>query len=411
MKDSDGFQSPLRRFEERPDQGVGRKNKRGLRGKGPTPKAEDRVYHKAHKAAQQRKNSNASAQAKRKKKELGPNMVAGRNSVLEALREGVPATAMYVSGRIDADDRVRESITLATQRGISMLEASKPDLDRLTDDAIHQGIALQVPPYDYADPSDLLEFAADRAETPLLVALDGITDPRNLGAIVRSTAAFGGHGVIIPERRAASMTAAAWRPPPVRIAHPRGTGCQPGAGDRRAEEAERLRRRSRHGRRRRPAGLAFTRDPLCIVVARGRAVASHLGEVRPDRVDPDRRDTESLNAGIAAAVSLYEVARAAALTPLLPEAAQPCAGCWAAISKRVSEGGLVVGFAELADNRMAAAVGEVDDGTDGHPRREDDQVRPPRLTMRNAHARAPSAGTTGPNGTNERSRSGRLNRR
>jgi 23S rRNA (guanosine2251-2'-O)-methyltransferase len=181
-----------------PTKGSGGKNKRGLRGKGPTPKAEDRVYHKAHKAAQNRKATNASAQAKRKKRELGPNMVAGRNSVLEALREGVPATAMYVSGRIDSDDRVRESITLATQRGISMLEASKPDLDRLTDDAIHQGIALQVPPYEYADPSDLLDFAADRAETPLLVALDGITDPRNLGAIVRSTAAFGGHGVIIP---------------------------------------------------------------------------------------------------------------------------------------------------------------------------------------------------------------------
>ncbi len=138
-------------------------------------------------------------------------MVAGRNSVLEALREDVPATALYVASRIDSDDRVKEAISLAAGRGISMLEASRADLDRLTDDAIHQGIALQIPPYEYADPRDLLEFAAERAETPLIVALDGVTDPRNLGAIVRSVAAFGGHGVIIPERRAASMTAAAWK--------------------------------------------------------------------------------------------------------------------------------------------------------------------------------------------------------
>jgi hypothetical protein len=112
-----------------PTKGSGGKNRRSLRGKGPTPKAEDRVYHKAYRAAQNRKNQNASAQAKRKKREHGPNMVAGRNSVLEALREGVPATTMYVAGRIDSDDRVRESITLAAQRGISMLEASRPDLD------------------------------------------------------------------------------------------------------------------------------------------------------------------------------------------------------------------------------------------------------------------------------------------
>src|SRR5690606_27461647 len=100
---------------------------------------------------------------------------------------------------------------IAGERGIVMLEASRADLDRLTDDAIHQGIALQVPPYEYADPDQLIARAKGRLEKPLLVALDGITDPRNLGAIVRSTAAFGGHGVIVPERRAAAMTAAAWK--------------------------------------------------------------------------------------------------------------------------------------------------------------------------------------------------------
>ena len=76
---------------------------------------------------------------------------------------------------------------------------------------LHQGIALQVPPYEYAHPDDLLRAANDDSAPALLVALDNISDPRNLGAIVRSVGAFGGHGVVIPQRRSASVTAVAWR--------------------------------------------------------------------------------------------------------------------------------------------------------------------------------------------------------
>ncbi|WCE39559.1 23S rRNA (guanosine(2251)-2'-O)-methyltransferase RlmB [Brevibacterium sp. BDJS002] len=294
-----------------PTKGSGGKNKRSLQGRGPTPKAEDRVYHKAHKTAAAKKASSAN-QARRRKKENGPNMVAGRNSVLEALREDVPATAMYVAGRIDSDDRVREAITLATKRGISMLEASKPDLDRLTDDAIHQGIALQIPPYDYAEPRDLLEVAADRAEAPLLVALDGITDPRNLGAIVRSAAAFGGHGVIIPERRAASMTAAAWKTSAgaaarIKVAHVVNL----------ARAIDELKKQNvfvvgldMDGEVELPE-LTFSRDPLCIVVgSEGKGISRLIADKCDQIVSiPIAATTESLNAGIAAAVSLYEVAR------------------------------------------------------------------------------------------------------
>ena len=82
-------------------------------------------------------------------------MVAGRNSVLEALRADVPVTTMYVAGRIDSDDRVREALKIATERGIPILETPRGELDRLTDGAVHQGLALQVPPYEYAHPSDL----------------------------------------------------------------------------------------------------------------------------------------------------------------------------------------------------------------------------------------------------------------
>src|SRR4029078_5195985 len=76
---------------------------------------------------------------------------------------------------------------------------------------LHQGVALRVPPYAYAHPEDLLADATKDSVPALMVALDNISDPRNLGAIVRSVAAFGGHGVVIPQRRSASVTAVAWR--------------------------------------------------------------------------------------------------------------------------------------------------------------------------------------------------------
>ena len=134
----------------------------------------------------------------------------GRNPVLECLRAGVPATALYVALGTQADERLTESVTLAADSGIAILEVPRTDLDRMTTNGLHQGIALQVPPYNYLHPDDLLKTAI--ATPPaLLVALDNISDPRNLGAIVRSVAAFGGHGVLIPERRSASVTAVAWR--------------------------------------------------------------------------------------------------------------------------------------------------------------------------------------------------------
>src|SRR5690625_878670 len=84
-------------------------------------------------------------------------------------------------------------------------------MDQMTGNGMHQGIGLQIPPYKYADVHDLIARAADKPEPGMFVILDNITDPRNLGAVIRSVAAFGGDGVIIPERRSASVTAVAWR--------------------------------------------------------------------------------------------------------------------------------------------------------------------------------------------------------
>ncbi len=138
-------------------------------------------------------------------------VVAGRNAVVEALRSGVPAAALYAGPRRDADERVREAVDLAAAAGIPMIEAGRAELDRLTGGSVHQGLALRVRPYDYAAPDDLIERAAGTGQPALIVALDGVTDPRNLGAVARSVAAFGGHGVLIPARRSARVTAGAWK--------------------------------------------------------------------------------------------------------------------------------------------------------------------------------------------------------
>jgi 23S rRNA (guanosine2251-2'-O)-methyltransferase len=140
-----------------------------------------------------------------------PEVVAGRNAVLEALTARVPATALFAAQRLDADDRVRDVIALAAQARIPMIEAGRPELDRLTGGAIHQGLALRIAPYAYAHPADLTARAAAQGQPALIVALDGVTDPRNLGAITRSAAAFGAHGVLIPARRSARVTAGAWK--------------------------------------------------------------------------------------------------------------------------------------------------------------------------------------------------------
>jgi 23S rRNA (guanosine2251-2'-O)-methyltransferase len=138
-------------------------------------------------------------------------VVLGRNPVLECLRAGVPATALYVALGAEADERLTESVRMAADSGISILEVPRHDLDRIAANGLHQGIALQVPPYQYAHPDDLLAKATSDSVPALMVALDNISDPRNLGAIIRSVAAFGGHGVVIPQRRSASVTAVAWR--------------------------------------------------------------------------------------------------------------------------------------------------------------------------------------------------------
>ena len=179
--------------------GSGGQRRAGLKGKGPTPKAKERAHHPAAKQARRQ------AEGKPKPtRSAGGDVVIGRNPVLEALRAGVPATALYLQVRAEPDDRWRESIALAQQAQVPVFEGARADLDELAHHGNHQGLVLAIDEYEYAHLDDV-------ATGNLLVMLDGITDTHNVGAIARSAAAFGTSGLVLPSRRSAGITASAWK--------------------------------------------------------------------------------------------------------------------------------------------------------------------------------------------------------
>lgn len=195
--------------------GTGGHGRKKLAGRGPTPKAEDRTWHPAgkRKAAAERR---AAARPKKKvpghlKLAEGHEVIAGRNPVYEAVTSGIPLLRVFLAPGTKNDERLAKVLRTATALGAPMLEVTKPELDALTKGAVHQGIAIEVPPYEYADFTELLNDALASGETPLFVALDSVTDPHNLGAVLRSAGAFGAHGVIVPERRSAGVNATAWK--------------------------------------------------------------------------------------------------------------------------------------------------------------------------------------------------------
>jgi len=294
--------------------GSGGRVRRGLEGKGPTPKAEDRPYHVASRAKKgtPHHRSSGSSDAKAGRPGSGPEWVVGRNAVLEAMEAEIPARTAYVAEGAERDDRLRDIFKLAASRGITQLEVPRAELDRLTGGAVHQGIALQLPTFDYAHPDDLLAAALDSDREPLIVALDSITDPRNLGAIVRSAAAFGAHGVLIPERRSAGMTAAAWKTSAgaaARIPIARATNLNRSL---RAYADAGLSLIGLDGRAATSiSDVTRVSGPVVLVVGSEGAGLSRLVREACDYLAsiPISESIESLNAGVAAGIALYELSR------------------------------------------------------------------------------------------------------
>ena len=292
--------------------GTGGKGRRGLAGRGATPPAEQRTGHPAQRRAAADARQRADRARQRQRAEEAPELLLGRNPVLEALRAEIPATALYVvPDQARTDDRITESVQLAADRGLPLLEVGKAEFDRMSGGALHQGIGLQVPPYKYAHPDDLLAVAHNSGRPPLIVAMDGVTDPRNLGAVVRSAAAFGAHGVVVPQRRAVGMTASAWRT---------------SAGAAARLQVARAVNLSRALAAYQDAGLMTVglagdgdvdlheydgfADPVALVVGAEGTGLSRLVRERCDVVVriPIDRDTESLNVSVAAGIALYQAA-------------------------------------------------------------------------------------------------------
>ena len=306
-----------------PSKGTGGHGRRKLEGKGPTPKASDRPGHPAQRRARSAAKRAAEGSASRPSRPprgpaLSPEeVVVGRNAVAEALRAGVPALTLFVASGLDRDERVTEIRALAENIELPVKEVGRTQLDRLTGagpdaSVVHQGVALQVPPFAYLHPDDLLRRALEAPEPALIVALDGVSDPHNLGAIARSAAAFGAHGLVLPQRRAAGVTAAAWKSSAGVLAHlPIARATNLVQALRAAADAG-LMIAGLDGRGELDLdALELASGPMVLVVgAEGRGLSRLVGETCDVRVRiPLAGSVESLNASVAAGVALSEVAR------------------------------------------------------------------------------------------------------
>lgn len=291
--------------------GSGGQRRKGLEAKGPTPKAEERTGHPASRRGRSQ-TATAKGSADRERPEV--EMVAGRNPVVEALRAAVPARELMVMEFVDADERIAEAVALAGDRGLVVREVPKRELDRRALDAHHQGVVLVAEPFEYTEPDALIEAARADTTTPVLVALDGVTDPHNLGAVARSALAFGAAGLLLPARRSAKVTAVAWRSSagafarlPVALTPnlTRGLAAAQEAGffvlglaGQGAQDLE-------------AAAAHFADVPVVLVVgSEGEGMSRLVAEQADAKVSiPMPGGMESLNASVAAGVALYTLSR------------------------------------------------------------------------------------------------------
>ncbi len=299
------------RSSKGPSKGTGGHGRSKLAGKGPTPPASERPGHPAQRraaaAARRSSDGGGSRPSKRRDGHASDEVVVGRNPVVEALRAFVPSNRLLiVAGPGDA--RIAEARRLAEMQGVPISDVLPGELERLSGGAPHQGIGLAVPAYEYAHPEDLMP----RSGKALIVALDGVTDPRNLGSVVRSAAAFGAHGVVVPERRAAGVSASAWKASAgalarLRVARATNLARTLIAYDKAGLTIVGLAADATVSL----SDLQVAADPMVLVIgSEGRGLSRLVSEACQVRVRiPMAGPVESLNAGVAAGVALAEIAR------------------------------------------------------------------------------------------------------
>ena len=143
-------------------------------------------------------------------KEEREDIVIGRNAVIEALKSDRTIETLYISNN-KLEGSIKTIIGLAKEKRILIKEVDKKKLDLMCDGEVHQGVIAKVTPYKYSEVSDILDLARERGEAPFIVILDEVEDPHNLGSIVRTAELFGVHGIIIPKRRSASVSATVYK--------------------------------------------------------------------------------------------------------------------------------------------------------------------------------------------------------
>lgn len=138
------------------------------------------------------------------------DIVIGRNAVIETLKGERTIETLYIANS-KLEGSINTIVSIAKEKRIIIKEVDKRKLDSMCEGATHQGVIAKVTPYKYSEVSDILALAEEREEAPFIVILDEVEDPHNLGSIVRTAELFGVHGIIIPKRRSASVSASVYK--------------------------------------------------------------------------------------------------------------------------------------------------------------------------------------------------------
>jgi 23S rRNA (guanosine2251-2'-O)-methyltransferase len=239
-------------------------------------------------------------------------IVGGLHPVRELLRAGVPLHRILIASGRDHSEVLDDLLAEARSVGLPVEEVERERLDALSDGLVHQGVLAVAPPFGFVSLEDVLARADAAGERALLVAVDGVTDPHNLGSIARTAEAVGAHGLLLPQRRAASITPTAEKAAAGALAHlpvvavtnlvrtleelhERGVWSLGLDGDAEEDLAEH----------------PLASEPCVLVVGAEGAGLSHLTRERCDALVklPMRGRVGSLNASVAAGVALYELLR------------------------------------------------------------------------------------------------------
>jgi 23S rRNA (guanosine2251-2'-O)-methyltransferase len=254
--------------------------------------------------------------SRRARSKLGPT-IEGRRAVLEALRAGTEIRRILLAEGTERGPQVEEIVERARASGLAVEPVDRRELDRSSHTRHHQGVVAVTPDVRYATIDEVLAIAKERGEQPLVVVLDGIEDPHNLGAIVRTVDCAGGHGVVVPERRAVGVTpgvvrASAGATEHVKVA--RVTNLARAIDDLKAAGLWVVGLDSSGERTCWDAD--FTRAVALVVGSEGEGL-SRLVRERCDFLVklPVLGRIESLNASVAAAVALYEAVRQRRVSP------------------------------------------------------------------------------------------------